>query len=283
MYRKILEVIISFMFEYLGIRYLWRKIRPLNEYKQPPSVFFIWVIGIYFAMYGIASQRYENRRDTLENKVNIVIAQLDTPYTKKIMARIPLLQKKHCSVKPEVVNPLSIIHSLFGKEEPNDEITEDLKEIIIDRKNDLEGVVLMGINLEGAVLEKVQLKGSYLKDANLKKTYFSNGNLEGCILSNANLSGAILYDVNLKRAVLWGTILEEEAHLEFAHLEGADLTGAHLKNADLTGAKINKDTNFRDTDLENTIWINGKRCEKGSIGKCIQDGKEIDFKDYFVK
>jgi len=282
MYRKILEVIIYFVWEYLGIRYLWRKIRPLNEYKQPPSVFFIWVIGIYFAMYGIASQRYENRRDTLENKVNIVIAQLDTPYTKKIIARIPLLQKKHCPVKPEVVNPLSIIRSLFGKEEPNDEITEDLKEIIIDRKNDLEGVVLMGINLEGTVLAEVQLKGSCLKDANLKKTDLSKGNLEGCILSYANLSGAILYDVNLKGAILWGTILEE-ANLEFACLEGADLTGAHLNNADLIGAKINKDINFRDTDLENTIWINGKKCEKGSIGKCIQDGKEIDFKDYFVK
>lgn len=272
------------MFEYLGIRYLWRKIRPLKEKEdeQPPSVFFIWVIGIYFAMYGIASQRYENRRDTLENKVNIVIAQLDTPYAKKIMTRIPLLQKKHCPVKPEVVNPLSIIRSLFGKEEPNDEITEDLKEIIIDRKNDLEGVVIMGINLEGAVLEKVQLQGSYLNDANLKKTDLSRGNLEECILSYANLREAILSDVNLKGVVLWGTILEG-ADLEFACLEGADLTCAHLNNANLIGAKINKDTNFRETNLENTIWINGKKCEKGSIGKCIQDGKGIDFKDYFVK
>lgn len=282
MYRKIPYVIISFVWEYLGLRYLWRKIRPLKEYEQPPSVFFIWVIGIYFAMYGIASQRYENRRDTLENKVNIIIAQLDTPYSKKIMGRIPLLQKKHCPVKPEVMNPISIIRSLFGKEKPNDEITEDLKEIIIDRKNNLEGVVLMGINLEGAVLEKVQLKGSYLKDANLKKTDLTEGHLEGCILSYANLRKAILYDVHLEGAVLWGTILKK-AHLEFAHLEGADLTGARLEGADLTGAKINKDTNFRDTYLENTIWINGKKCEKGSIGKCIQDGNEIDFKDYFVK
>ncbi len=121
------------MFEYLGIRYLWRKIRPLKEKEdeQPPSVFFIWVIGIYFAMYGIASQRYENRRDTLENKVNIVIAQLDTPYAKKIMTRIPLLQKKHCPAKPEVVNPLSIIHSLFGKEESNYEITDKDKHLTV--------------------------------------------------------------------------------------------------------------------------------------------------------
>ncbi|MBI2471635.1 MAG: pentapeptide repeat-containing protein [Planctomycetes bacterium] len=232
-------------------------------------------------MYGIASQRYENRRNILENKVNIVIAQLDTPYTKKIIARIPSLQKKHCPIKPEVKNPLSIIRSLFGEEEPNDEITEDLKEIIIDRKNDLEGVVLMGINLEETNLAEVQLKGSNLKDANLEKTDLSKGNLEGCILSYANLRGAILlFDANLKRAVLWRTILED-AHLDFACLEGADLTGAYLKNASLIGAKINKDTNFRDADLENTIWINGKKCEKGSIGKCIQDGKELDFKDFY--
>ena len=282
MYKKIPKIIISFGWEYLGIRYLWRKIRPLSDEKQPPSVFFIWVIGIYFAMYGIASQWYENRRNILENKINIVIAQLDTPYTKKIIARIPPLQKKHCPVKPEVKNPVSIIRSLFGKEVPNDEIIEDLKEIIIDRKNDLEGVVLMGINLERTNLAEVQLKGSYLKDANLEKTDLSNGHLEGCILSYANLRKAILCDVHLEGAVLWGTKLEG-AHLEFAHLEGADLTGAHLKNASLIGAKINKDTNFRDADLEDTDWINGKKCEKGSIGKCIQDGKELDFKDFFIK
>jgi hypothetical protein len=39
-----------------------------KKMNNPLPFFFIWVIGIYFAMYGIASQRYENRRDTLESK-----------------------------------------------------------------------------------------------------------------------------------------------------------------------------------------------------------------------
>ena len=48
------------------------------------------------------------RRNTLENKVNIVIAQLDTPYTKNNNGANTVASKKHCPVKPEVRDPLSI-------------------------------------------------------------------------------------------------------------------------------------------------------------------------------
>jgi uncharacterized protein YjbI with pentapeptide repeats len=54
----------------------------------------------------------------------------------------------------------------------------------------------------------------------------------------------------------------------------ADLTrstffGANLENANLVGAVIDGAT-FSEAYLSGAIWINGRKCEAGSIGRCIQ-------------
>ena len=88
-------------------------------------------------------------------------------------------------------------------------------------------------------------------------------------LAFANLRGAYIGGANLKHADLW------KAHLDGTSLYDARFEDAYLGKANLRDAKINEHTNFKNANLEEAIWINGIVCEKGSIGKCIQDGKEV--------
>ena len=94
---------------------------------------------------------------------------------------------------------------------------------------------------------------------------FDNGHLqklnstnkcEKCDLSNANLANLDMYGANLSGANLSG------ANLSQASFNDADLTDANLTNANI------KETNFAGAKLSNAVWIDGKKCKSGSIGKC---------------
>ncbi len=49
--------------QFIGIRFLYYKIFPHKEEKNPdfkkPSAFIFWLVSIYVAIFGLASQRYE--------------------------------------------------------------------------------------------------------------------------------------------------------------------------------------------------------------------------------
>lgn len=94
--------------------------------------------------------------------------------------------------------------------------------------------------------------GSYLKDKDLR-----DANLQGANLRQANFEGANLSRANLNEAILLG------ANLEGANLEGATITSAFLTKALVAGIKLNG------AILDDTYWVNGKKCKPGSIGKCI--------------
>ena len=72
-------------------------------------------------------------------------------------------------------------------------------------------------------------------------------NWSGCNLQNRDLSGAKLREANLSGANLM------EARLTWANLIGANLIGANLAEANLSDA----------------TWIDGTKCAKNSIGKCV--------------
>ena len=95
------------------------------------------------------------------------------------------------------------------------------------------------------------LSYAQLSWANLYKADLSGANLGGANLSKADLSGASLYMANLYRANLTG------ANLTKANLREANLKSAKLIGANLTGA----------------TWTDGRKCGKGSIGKCVRDNR----------
>lgn len=90
----------------------------------------------------------------------------------------------------------------------------------------------------------------------LNKLHATNS-CPGCDLSGANLAGIDLYGANLSGANLTG-----------ANLAGTTFSDADLTGANLNGATINKKTNFSGAKLSNTIWVDGKTCRSGSMGRC---------------
>ena len=85
----------------------------------------------------------------------------------------------------------------------------------------------------------------------------STNRCKNCDLSNANFEGIDFYGANLSGANLSG-----------ANLKGTLFNDADLRGANLKGASTDKETNFSGAKLSNTTWMDGKKCEDGSIGKC---------------
>ena len=92
-------------------------------------------------------------------------------------------------------------------------------------------------------------------NAHLQKLNSTN-KCEKCDLSNANLANLDMYGANLPGANLAG------ANLADASFNDANLTDANMKGANIKGA------NFSGAKLSNAIWVDGKKCQSGSIGKC---------------
>jgi len=85
-YFKIINAIIpsifKWMFCYSGLEFIYRKLNPAKNPQTLPTGF-IWLIGMYIALFALASQRYENRIDIIGNRANAIFAQLAVPFLEK--------------------------------------------------------------------------------------------------------------------------------------------------------------------------------------------------------
>ena len=93
------------------------------------------------------------------------------------------------------------------------------EQLLVERRAELAGADLSGLDLRRANLYAADLQGANLSDAILAKAHLSEANLSGANLTGADLRGA---------------------NLMAANLSGADLTGARLQAAILTGADLEK-------------------------------------------
>ncbi len=91
---KILKAMKWFFWELMGTRSIWEKIKPPVNPVTKPATIALWVVGIYVAFFGVASQRYENRIDIIENRANAIFTQLGTLNVKKVLSRIPVIKNK---------------------------------------------------------------------------------------------------------------------------------------------------------------------------------------------
>lgn len=100
------------IFRYFGFEFIYRKFNPAKSLGALPTGA-IWLMGIYVAFFGVASQRYENRIDIIENRANSVFAQLAvTSVQKKALSRISRVQNMPCPEKPDILKPVSVFRSL---------------------------------------------------------------------------------------------------------------------------------------------------------------------------
>jgi uncharacterized protein YjbI with pentapeptide repeats len=113
---------------------------------------------------------------------------------------------------------------------------------------DLSGARFDGADLRNASMRGAQLPNATFQDAKLDDADFSGAELINCDFNNARLTGAHLANTQLINTVFMN-----------ADLGGADFRGASMINADFMAAQ-----------LDDATWVDGQRCAKGSIGKCLR-------------
>jgi len=180
------------LIDFSGLRLIWDKIFPQIDKKPSigrPASFMIWVVGVYIALFGIASQRYEKRIDVIENRAGAILAQLSINI--ESISRIPSVQRMLCPYKPELLKPHSVFLSFFKKYIPHG-IAVLLKEAIEDKKKSLESVSLYKVNLDGANLQYGNFRSANLQQANFKKAKLRGANLNKADLRGADFEGAVL-------------------------------------------------------------------------------------------
>ena len=248
------EALLWLVWDLTGLRFVWEKIRPLSDQEKktidyrPPATIAVWVFGLfslYVAVYGLASQRYENAVDKIENRMNAFITQLavvTNPEVRKVTFKeIAEIQQMKCPVKPQLYDPLTIFLSLVQNDNYDETVTV-LTRTLEKYRDDLEGANLVGANLKGARLGDSNLEGARLEGANLSGAWLRGANLEGAYLEGTNLEGTVLTRANLKGARLVAADLEgaglRDSNIEGAWLGGANLEGAYLEGSNLKGARL---------------------------------------------
>ena len=130
---------------------------------------------------------------------------------------------------------------------------------------------------EGQDLSRAYIPNSNLSFISFIKVTFDKGVMMNSTLANGNFVESSFIRTNLYEANLEGGLFEKanflSANLTRVNFKGASLIETNFSNsnlfeADLTGANI-LNANFEGANLNNTIWIDGEKCNLGSIGKCV--------------
>ena len=106
--------------------------------------------------------------------------------------------------------------------------------------------------LPSFVKRRGRITQSQEDNLNILPNYLINS-YEDIRSEKANFSSANLTRVNFKGSSLI------ETNFSNSNLFEADFTGANILNSNFEGANLN-----------NSIWIDGKKCNLGSIGKCVK-------------
>ena len=114
-----------------------------------------------------------------------------------------------------------------------------------------------GADLAAADLQHAVLRNAVLSGANLTRAKLVGADLAYADFSNADLSGATAQGASLKGSNL------RKARLGGAKFEDADLSYADLSEADIEGA------DFKGAIFDHAIWIDGRECAAGSVGRCL--------------
>lgn len=242
------------LFQLSGLRLAWHKLHPpLTPPERAPSTFIFWfagicsaVFGAYTALYGITSQRYENRIDLLETRLSMFMTQYSVSQDdkqKKAISDIVRMQSKKCPVKPVLLEPRTIVYSLMFSEnhqavaeDPNRpfplfaansgalcrDILEIVQEFVENRSFDLSGIEFENAIFIGAVFGYADFRNADFYASDLSSAIFSKANLTHAEFIRSDLTDANFYDAILDGANFYATILD-----------GADFTLASLANANL--------------------------------------------------
>jgi uncharacterized protein YjbI with pentapeptide repeats len=240
------EALVWLVWDFTGFRFVASKVFPTQKGNaSPPVTITLWVLGIYTALFGIASNRYENAVDKIENRMNAFITQLSIAppeIRKEAFREVAEIQWMVCPIEPDLLRPSSVVLSLIRQDIYKEAVTLLIR-TVEKYRNDLEGAKLFHANLKEAIL-----KSCNLMDADLRWVNFYNADLNGANLQNADLAGSNLELAKLKRA----------------NLNSSNLVGADFKVANLRYASF-KDAIFSDYPIEFAFYDGQNRDISGKI------------------
>lgn len=279
MLRGTLHILKWLVWDFSGLHFIFLKILPPRRTKtssvdsptspktEPPT-FLLWVMGVYFAAFGISSQRYENKLDQLETRVNVIVTQAGNENYKTALELIPKTQQTKIPVSPSLLDPSSVFSSLFGMPKRDEDTQALLARVVSSHRQDLSDVRLGEINLGNENLNTANMSRAKLDKANLANAQLQGADLTLTSLVEADLSGANLKWANLREANLSYANISK-ANLVGANLTDVDLSGADLRASDLTGAFLTG------ANLSHTIWTDGDTCIEGSVSACRRSLEEL--------
>lgn len=111
-------------------------------------------------------------------------------------------------------------------------------------------------------LSNLDLTAAQFRNSQMKNAKMMNTTLMSADLAYADLAGSDMSYSDLRKATLIGANLEQ-ADLAYANLRQADLAYTDLSQANLGGSAL------EGARLDHAIWIDGRQCAEGSIGRCI--------------
>lgn len=101
-----LSKLIFFLYDILGIRFIWQKIRPPHPdiRERPPSTIVIWLVTTYVALYSLSTALYNQQYTSLNNNFNFISTiSKDELSSIRIELLLPLWNEK-IPVEPEPLN-----------------------------------------------------------------------------------------------------------------------------------------------------------------------------------
>lgn len=101
------------IWDYSGLSFIFDKIRRDKANGIRPTLF-IWLMSIYIAMFGLATQRYETRLDRFENTLQIYVSQLGTSARAETFSALAAHQKYELPLEPNFWNPWRTMQALVG-------------------------------------------------------------------------------------------------------------------------------------------------------------------------
>jgi hypothetical protein len=136
-------------------------------------------------------------------------------------------------------------------------------------------------------LSNMDLRSSYFTKSHLYETNLSYSKLSKADLSNAIFEKSILHNTILDKADLSKAFISEshlsDAKLYFANLRGTIFYKSDLTNAKLTKAKIDENTSFQLSRLDNANFRHAEGLTLLMINYAESWNKETLFPDYILK
>ncbi|WP_415713088.1 pentapeptide repeat-containing protein [Maridesulfovibrio sp.] len=234
------------LYDYSGARAICEKMFPPSpedaEKSPKPSSFVLWAIGIYVALFSIASARYDRAVNSYELQIMSWQNQMQTEFRDDACAYVKTLQKTQIPIRPDLFRFWNTFRSFFQNEQYDlgkEKIYQTLNTYKKGLQNadlsytDLSGIRLIKANLTGAYLRHCNLKDSNLESANLQDTNCNGINLSNAMLISADFRDAYFSDINATEAVLFN----------------ADLRNATLDFNEFADAKSLKQTQHNSLEL----------------------------------